>query len=630
MATEISPSLNLELISGPALPPISRPLSMQGAHTYAALWPYVRHANTKRPVKRQLVFVRDDGVLHLPGDNQPIAPARLPSSLPHNLPVPEDRLWSAAGVQRYLAGQRPDPVDVFQRLTRVLAHFVDFAASLAARPDVIEFFAAYILSTWFTPAFPVLPLLWITGDRGSGKSRLLGLLAQFAHLGVLLPALPPFEPLCALAGLGAALALDDAHAFTASETGAASWPRRGPHAILIAGRQRGPLLPLAGLGPRDPPRQLDVYGPRLFASPRPPHSALAGYCLVTTLYRSVDTALMARDPLDPAAWSAAGLDDPRALIDDLWALALSRLSDLPPHLSLLLARASSSDLRLATSSASDIPLPTSHLSLPIGAAFQPWHAILALASWLSSQPLQPPTPPDRSASPASSSSPTSDLLPPTSALPPPTSHLSPPTSDVRPLTPGLLTRLAELAGNSHSAAGTPDTAALALQGIFSLAVLADLVRRQDRAVAAGRVSAADDSNDGNDADNDGNDDGNNEEIGQNDGNDGNDGGIDLRDLDDLGDTLPAAYFINAADLLQCMQSLAAAQDLELPKPGLTDVHVGRLLGHLGLRPHRTAQRRTWSVTAAQLVHLARAYNLPIPPTLAQALNHVIQKQAAQK
>jgi hypothetical protein len=36
MPAEIFPSLALELISGPTLPPIARPLSRHGGHVYAA------------------------------------------------------------------------------------------------------------------------------------------------------------------------------------------------------------------------------------------------------------------------------------------------------------------------------------------------------------------------------------------------------------------------------------------------------------------------------------------------------------------------------------------------------------------------------------------------------------------
>ena len=74
MLAEISPSLALVLIDGPALPPIARPLALPGGHTYAALWPLVRRPETELPVKRELVFVRDDGRLHLPEASEPAGP----------------------------------------------------------------------------------------------------------------------------------------------------------------------------------------------------------------------------------------------------------------------------------------------------------------------------------------------------------------------------------------------------------------------------------------------------------------------------------------------------------------------------------------------------------------------------
>jgi hypothetical protein len=46
-----------------------------------------------------------------------------------------------------------------------------------------EFLACYVLSTYFLDAFTVIGFLWPNGDRGSGKTQLLNVVTELAHLG---------------------------------------------------------------------------------------------------------------------------------------------------------------------------------------------------------------------------------------------------------------------------------------------------------------------------------------------------------------------------------------------------------------------------------------------------------------
>src|SRR6185503_17763465 len=74
--------------------------------------------------------------------------------------------------------------------------------------------------------------------------------------------------------------------------------------------------------------------------------------------------------------------DPVELTDDLWALALSRLPQLASHFALVAAQA-----------AAPHPHVSPQKSQPLqGAALQPWHALLAVASWLSDETRLPPDP----------------------------------------------------------------------------------------------------------------------------------------------------------------------------------------------------------------------------------------------
>ena len=61
--------------------------------------------------------------------------------------LPANCIWSGAGVERYLAGERSDPVDVFERTMAVVDRFIDFSRSLADQRTMCELTACYILAT---------------------------------------------------------------------------------------------------------------------------------------------------------------------------------------------------------------------------------------------------------------------------------------------------------------------------------------------------------------------------------------------------------------------------------------------------------------------------------------------------
>jgi hypothetical protein len=491
--------------------------------------------------------------------------------------LPQDRLWSAAGLQRYLDGHRPDPADVFRRLVAVLNHFVDFSDSPAAPAPTAELLATYLLTTWFTPAFPALGLLWIVGDHGAGKSRLLHLLAHLAHLGVSFPGLPSSAVLRDLAGLGASLAVDDAHFFTRGSL-ASLWGGSGRPALLLAGRQRGGYLAVSQSGGARHTRLVDVSGPRLFACSQLPLPGIAAYFIIVPIQRSTDAARATADPADPAAWPASV--NPRDLVDDLWALALSRLRDLRPHLALAAAQATRpGPIVLGTP---DVPLP--------GADLQPWRALLAVASWLSS------------ASPSGQG------------------------------VPGLLDRLLALARAYHAARPAFQSSD---QSVLALSAVVQCVSTQIADLNT-PTPPADDGIDGNDG------------IFENDANDGNDGNsahdawipegvspalmenfVDpagvpqvasiRRSARPLAPRIPSIFKFTSAQVLLAMRRCPPHLQWNEPSDHLTPAVVGRLLGLLGLQSYRNAILRTWRITPAELTRLARAYGLPLSSHLAAIL-----------
>ena len=86
-------------------------------------------------------------------------------------------------VQEFEKGYRPDPATVFQKIVDVVNHYIDFTRSLADQSTMCELIACYILTTWFLEAFDVIGFLWANGERGSGKTNLINLVADMSYLG---------------------------------------------------------------------------------------------------------------------------------------------------------------------------------------------------------------------------------------------------------------------------------------------------------------------------------------------------------------------------------------------------------------------------------------------------------------
>jgi hypothetical protein len=345
---------------------IRRPLCLIDGRAYAAAWVPVQRTETQGVVAGEVVkhdpplvtvaevllIVADDGTLYAAGDAPGARPlrelgllVRLPS------PPPPERGWSGAGVKRFLAGERPDPAEVFRRLVSVVDRFLDFSRSLASQETMCELVACYILGTYFLDAFNVVGYLWPNGERGTGKTSFLQVVVELAYLGQLILAGSSYACLRDLADYGATLAFDDAEAVMDTR-------RTDPdkRTLLLAGNRRGATVAVKELvGERWVTRHVNTFCPRLFSAIRLPDEVLGSRSIIVPLVRSGDPLRAKANCLDPEDWPC----DRRRLADDLWALGLARLPELPAH-----------DREAAD------------LAALAGRNLDPWRPILAVAHWL--------------------------------------------------------------------------------------------------------------------------------------------------------------------------------------------------------------------------------------------------------
>jgi hypothetical protein len=344
---------------------IRRPLALIDKRGFAATWLHakvtkketlspkgdiIRH-NPPIEIKEQRLFaIRDDGLIFGDGGHKALEELGIEVHLPE-IP-PGDKLWSTAGVKAYAAGTHPQHAEVFNRVVDTVDRFIDFDRSLADQRTMAEMVGCYILATYFLDAFQVIGFLWPNGDRGSGKTHLLLVVTELAYLGQLILAGGTFASLRDLADYGACLGFDDAENM--------SDPRKtdpDKRALLLAGNRRGATVPLKELAGDKTwkTRYVNAFCPRLFSAIRLPDAILASRTIIIPLIRTPDRYRANVDPLDYTVWP----HDRRALIDDLWALAVGNIKDLPGWDSKV-----EKEARLA------------------GRALQPWRAILAVAGWL--------------------------------------------------------------------------------------------------------------------------------------------------------------------------------------------------------------------------------------------------------
>jgi hypothetical protein len=352
---------------------IGRPLALCGGRAYAATWVYVDVEQTAGRDKRgeivayvpprkstelRRLIVRDDGRIF--GERaQGAADVHSLDELGVAVRLPEipplDKLWSSRGLTAYRSGVRPIPAEVFARVVDVVDRFIDFDRSLADQRTMAEFIGCYVLASYFLPAFTVVGFLWPNGDRGSGKTQLLTVCCELGYLGQVLLAGGSYASLRDLADYGAMLAFDDAE--NLSDCRNTDPDKR---ALLLAGNRRGNTVPVKELAAdRNWRTRYDnTFCPRLFSATRVPDAILASRTIVVPLIRTPDRHRANADPSSYALWP----HDRRALLDDLWSLALAHLASMPAFEQQVNERA-----------------------VLTGRNLEPWRAILAVALWLDAQ-----------------------------------------------------------------------------------------------------------------------------------------------------------------------------------------------------------------------------------------------------
>jgi hypothetical protein len=356
----------IELMDAPPLS-LRRPSALVDNKAYAAAWPYVKTTCTETKDQKtgqiikhdpplvtqeqRLIVVRSDGATFGEGGKYQLTELGFNVLLPE-IP-PQEKLWRAFAVKAYVQGQRPDPASVFHRIADVVDRFIDFDKSTASQREMCEFIACYIMASWFLDAFNIAGFVWPNGEKGSGKTQLLTIIAALGYLGQVILAGGSYASLRDLADYGAMLCFDDAENLSDPKQ---SDPDK--QTLLLAGNRRGNSVPVKEPVPGERTwrtRYVSTFCPRAFSAIRIPSGALKSRTIVIPLIRTPDRRRANADPLDETLWP----HDRRQLVDDLWALGLAHLAELPAYDRLVGQEAAL-----------------------VGRNFEPWRALLGVALWL--------------------------------------------------------------------------------------------------------------------------------------------------------------------------------------------------------------------------------------------------------
>lgn len=337
-------------------PVLNRPLRLINGIAYAAMQADIKTSHpdisdpsiiAKSAIERRTIVFSSERKAY--GCLIPIQQLNFEVSLRQE--VPHAKEWSKKGITKYHNYGPPDATEVFNRIIKVVDHFIDFKKSLSDQNTMCKFIACYILSTWFLDGFEVIGYMWINGERGSGKTNLLILISELSYLGQFISHSGSFASLRDMADYGATLCCDDAETITN--------PKENPdkQALLLAGNHKGIQVSLKEPGPNRTwtTRYVNAFCPRAFSAINLPDSTLASRCIIVPLLRTNNSKKGNIDPMEYDEWPVNRLE----LLDDLWALGLSYLPSIP-----------------------ELSKWVGENSTLVGRNLQPWRALLTVAKWL--------------------------------------------------------------------------------------------------------------------------------------------------------------------------------------------------------------------------------------------------------
>ncbi|MBA7527940.1 hypothetical protein ES705_20122 [subsurface metagenome] len=256
--------------------------------------------------------------------------------------------WSESARKAWLAGEdSPDPAEIFKKLCKCIAYFVDFPEQHG--PGATSTLALWVMLTYVYPAWSAVPYLYLGGPAGSGKTRVFEVLSRLVFRPLQSSNMTGAALFRTLHGNGGTLIYDEAERLKQNT------PDVGEiNSMLLAGYKRGGRATrLEPVGDTFKTVEFDVFGPKALACIKGLPVALGSRCISIYMFRAGKDSLIPRRRIDnhSSRW--------QTLRDDLHALALNYGPDF-------------------------LSLAGQHDVCPnmSGRNFELWQPLLALAGWI--------------------------------------------------------------------------------------------------------------------------------------------------------------------------------------------------------------------------------------------------------
>lgn len=282
--------------------------------TYLAAWVPVTIRNK---TKKSLFIASEMGEIY---SAEPLRGFKSLSELPFSVnltnEISAEQGLSGPGLKSFLKGRRPSGEEIFQEMRKAVDHFVSLPGSAEEVQRITSLPAVWCLGTFFLPAFDVVGYLWPTGERGSGKTQFLNVIAKLSFLGRVVTSSSSFASIRDEADYGATLCFDDCENIKEMEN--------NKRELLLAGNTRGVAISIkeAIAEGQWKTRFINCFAPRAFSSIGLPDPVLGS--------RTISIPLIASDDAEKTCRAPSRMDDwpfnLKSLKDDCWLLALTKLS----------------------------------------------------------------------------------------------------------------------------------------------------------------------------------------------------------------------------------------------------------------------------------------------------------------
>jgi len=286
-----------------------------------------------------------ENVIELPGSERlwlhPEPCAHVDTSAP---------AWSSQGRKAWLDGvETPDPADVFKRLCERIQWLVVFPKE--NETGMTALLALYIILTYCYVAWEAVPYLYLGGPIGSGKTRVLEVLAQLVFRPIVSSNMTAPALFRTVHQQGGTLLYDEAERLKQTAPDVVE-----VLSVFLAGYKRGGRATrLEPVGETFKTISFNVFGPKALACVAGLPPALSSRCIPLYMFRADQDSPKIRRRVD------ADTEQWQSLRDDLHGMCLSQSAAI-----------------LELSDRQDV------CSSMAGRDFELWQPLMALAAWLES------------------------------------------------------------------------------------------------------------------------------------------------------------------------------------------------------------------------------------------------------